>query len=82
VKKAMGAYPRFGESDIPYAVKVYNKQMLKGMKYAKLTKLSDLLEKSEEEIVLAGKFDHPNISKTFICFNEGDDRSGTLFTLM
>ena len=78
----MGAYPEFGEENIPYAVKVYNKQMLKGMKYAKMQKLSDLLEKAEEEIVLAGKFDHPNVAKTFICFNEGNDRSGKLYTLL
>jgi hypothetical protein len=56
--------------------------MLKGMKYAKMNKLSDLLEKAEEEIVLAGKLDHPNIAKTFICFNEGDDRSGKLYTVL
>ena len=56
--------------------------MLKNMKYAKMQKLSDLLEKAEEEIVLAGKFDHPNIAKTFICFNQGDHRSGKLYTVL
>ena len=52
VKKALGAYPKFGEKDIPYAIKIFNKQQLKSTPFYKMDKLTNMLAKSDDEICL------------------------------
>jgi serine/threonine protein kinase len=82
VKKALGAYPKFGEKDIPYAIKIFNKQQLKSTPFYKMEKLTNMLAKSDDEITLQGKFDHPNVCKTFIAFDHGEHADGFIYLLM
>ncbi len=86
MKKALGSYPKFGEKDIPYAVKVFEKEALKRTVMNKVGGLSNMLKNAEKpdggEIEIMGMLDHPNICKAFIAFDYGTAIEGSIFVLM
>ena len=82
MKKALGSYFNENPEDknIPYAVKTFHKPTLKEIKSSKQDgKLCNRLDTSEIEIFLAGEFDHPNISKTFVCYDTERNPEGKYY---
>jgi hypothetical protein len=69
VKRVNGHFPSAEEYNIPYAVKIFKKGMLRSIPWNTLLKLSTMLAKADLEITLIGKFDHPNISKCLFVYD-------------
>lgn len=81
----MGDYIGGGPEDqnIPYAVKIFIKPNLKSKLIpTQEGKIINMLEASYEEIKMAGEFDHPNIGKTFTCFDTEKDPEGKYYLMI
>ena len=51
--------------------------------FVRIDKLSNMLDKSQEEIDLCGKFSHPNVAKSFIAFESGETpNEGKVYLMM
>ena len=68
--------------NIPYAIKIFDKSLLKKIKINTMDGMSNMLVKTDSEIKLQGMFKHPNIAKSFIAFDDKEDQDGSIYLLM
>jgi len=71
VVKAVADFPNFNETGIPYALKIFNKGLLKSEKVTVDCRMSDMLKETSAEFDLHKKLANPNVAKMCYIFEKG-----------